>query len=43
MEICLEKPAPSYKISETQESACWLQDNDAPDVEGFTKSGGELK
>jgi len=43
MEICLEKPAPSYKISEAQESACWLQDNDAPDVEGFTKSGGELK
>lgn len=40
MEICLEKPAPLYKISDTQYSACWLQDKDAPVVEGFTKSGG---
>lgn len=40
MEICLEKPAPLYRISDTQVSACWLQDKDAPDVEGFTKSGG---
>jgi len=40
MEICLEKPAPAYIVSDTQVSACWLQDKDAPDVEGFTKSGG---
>jgi oligopeptide transport system ATP-binding protein len=40
MEICLEKPAPLYRISGTQVSACWLQDKDAPDVEGFTKSVG---
>ena len=40
MEVCLTKPAPMYKISETQVSACWLQDPDAPVVEGFTKSGG---
>lgn len=40
MEICLEQPAPMYRISDTQVSACWLQDPDAPDVEGFTKSGG---
>jgi oligopeptide transport system ATP-binding protein len=43
MEICLEKPAPAYKISETQVSACWLQDKDAPDVDGFKKSGGDDK
>jgi len=42
MEICLEKPAPLFKISETQCSACWLQDEDAPDVEGFKKSGGVI-
>ena len=39
----LEKPAPAYKISETQVSACWLQDKDAPDVDGFKKSGGDDK
>lgn len=38
MEICLEKPAPAFKISDTQESACWLQHEDAPDVEGFVKT-----
>lgn len=40
MEICLEQPAPAYKVSDSQVSACWLQDKDAPDVEGFIKSGG---
>jgi oligopeptide transport system ATP-binding protein len=42
MEICLEKPAPLFAISNTQSSACWLQDENAPDVEGFKKSGGVL-
>ncbi len=41
MEICIEKTAPLFKITETQYSACWLQHKDAPDVEGFTKSEGE--
>ncbi len=41
MEVCIEKPAPLFKISETQYSSCWLQHKDAPDVEGFTKSEGE--
>ena len=41
MEICIEKAPPLYKISDTQVSACWLQDKNAPDVEGFTKSRGE--
>ena len=41
MEICIEKAPPLYKISDTQISACWLQDKNAPDVEGFTKSRGE--
>jgi oligopeptide transport system ATP-binding protein len=40
MEICLEKPAPLFKVTETQYSACWLQHKDSPDVEGFTKSEG---
>lgn len=38
MEICLTKAAPAFRISDTQESACWLQHKDAPDVEGFTKT-----
>lgn len=42
MDICLEKAAPGFKISDTQSSACWLQHEDAPDVEGFTKVKGEL-
>jgi oligopeptide transport system ATP-binding protein len=40
MQVCIEEAAPLRKISETQYSACWLQHQDSPDVEGFTKSGG---
>lgn len=40
MKICLEKPAPAFKVSSTQESACWLQHDDAPDVAGFKKMKG---
>jgi oligopeptide transport system ATP-binding protein len=40
MDICLEEAAPLFKITDTQTSACWLQHVDAPDVKGFTKSGG---
>ncbi len=40
MQICIEEAAPLAKVSETQYSACWLQHQDSPDVEGFTKSGG---
>lgn len=38
MEICLKQMAPGFKISETQTSACWLQHEDAPEVEGFIKT-----
>ena len=38
MEACIKEAPPLYKISETQVSACWLQDPNAPDVKGFTKS-----
>lgn len=38
MKVCLEERAPLYKVSDTHVSACWLQDPDAPDVEGFTKT-----
>jgi len=41
MEVCLQKAAPMLKINETQESACWLNHEDAPDVEGFVKVKGE--
>ncbi len=40
MQICIEEPAPLFKITDTQYSACWLQDKDAPDTPGFTRSGG---
>ncbi len=40
MEICLEKPAPLFKVSETQFSSCWLQHKDSPEVKGFKKSVG---
>jgi len=39
MEVCLEKPAPLFKISETQSSACWLHHPDAPETEGIKKTG----
>jgi oligopeptide transport system ATP-binding protein len=42
MEVCIEEAAPLYRISDTQVSACWLQDPDAPEVEGFKKSGGAV-
>ena len=40
MQICIEQAAPLYKISDTQLSSCWLHDENAPDTEGFKKSGG---
>lgn len=40
MQICIEEPAPMAKITDTQYSACWLHHLDAPNVKGFTKSGG---
>ncbi len=38
MEICLEKQAPLYKISNSQYASCWLHDKDAPQVEQYSKS-----
>jgi len=38
MEVCLTEAAPGYKISDSQSSACWLHDAEAPVVEGFKKS-----
>lgn len=38
MEICMKQPAPGFKITDTQSSACWLQHPEAPTVEGFTKA-----
>lgn len=30
MKVCLEKPAPLFKVSDTQEVSCWLMHEDAP-------------
>lgn len=37
MEICLEKEVPTYKVENNHVSACWLLDEDAPEVEGYVK------
>lgn len=38
MEVCLQKPAPLFTINETQQSACWLNHPDAPEVKGFIRT-----
>ena len=40
MQVCLEKPAPMFELSETHTSACWLLHENAPFVQGY-KSGGK--
>ncbi|MGL4450061.1 MAG: ABC transporter ATP-binding protein [Sarcina sp.] len=40
MKICKEKMPPCFKLSETQETACWLCHKDAPKVEGFVIKEG---
>lgn len=40
MKVCLEKPAPLFPISDTQQSACWLMHDDAPSVKGYQKAKG---
>ena len=40
MKICKEKMPPCFKISETQETSCWLCHKDAPKVEGFVIKEG---
>ena len=40
MKICKEKMPPRFKISETQETACWLCHKNAPKVEGFVIKEG---
>jgi oligopeptide transport system ATP-binding protein len=37
MHICTEEAPPMFHVSETSQSACWLLDEKAPDVEGFKK------
>ncbi len=41
MKVCLEKPAPTVRLTETHTSACWLFHEDAPEV-GNYKKGGEI-
>lgn len=40
MEVCLEKAAPLFDITDTQQSACWLHHKDAPKVEKVSKARG---
>ncbi|ERJ11648.1 ABC transporter ATP-binding protein [Haloplasma contractile] len=42
MKVCLEKAAPLFKVTDTQESSCWLLDKDAPQVEDFKKARGTV-
>jgi oligopeptide transport system ATP-binding protein len=39
MGICMEEPPPTFTISETQSSACWLNHEDAPEVEQYVVGG----
>jgi oligopeptide transport system ATP-binding protein len=41
MQICLDKAAPMVSLSETHTSACWLLNENAPDVKGY-KEGGKI-
>ncbi len=41
MRVCLEKPAPTIRLSDTHTSACWLLHASAPEVENYRK-GGEI-
>jgi len=35
MQICLERAPPTYRVSPTHTSACWLLDKNAPKTEGY--------
>lgn len=37
MEICRQELAPTFHVSDTHSSACWLLHKDAPEVEGYVK------
>ena len=39
MSICLDEEPPTFGISETQSSACWLMHEQAPQVENYIKGG----
>lgn len=39
MKVCLEKPAPTVRLSNTHSSTCWLLHKDAPQVKHYKKQG----
>ncbi|OQY31282.1 MAG: peptide ABC transporter ATP-binding protein [Spirochaetaceae bacterium 4572_59] len=43
MEICLKEQPPSFQLSETHSSACWLLHKDAPQVEKYEKAGDDVE
>ncbi len=43
MEICLKQQPPTFKLSETHSSACWLLHAQAPQVENYEKAGEDVE
>lgn len=41
MSVCVEEMPPMFKLGGTHGSACWLLHENAPEVKGYTKGGGE--
>ena len=37
MRICLEEPAPTFRLSDVHTSVCWLLHEDAPKIDGYNK------
>jgi len=37
MQVCLEQPAPLFKVSDGHQSACWLLDEKAPQVDEISR------
>ena len=43
MSICLEEGPPTFEISETQSSACWLLHEQAPKVDSYVTGGAAVE
>lgn len=43
MKICVEQPAPTFRVGSGHESTCWLLHKNAPSVEGYQRGGEEVE
>ena len=43
MNVCLENMPPTFKVGETQSSACWLMDERAPKVDSLAAGGSTVE